>query len=69
MLILPQLFGFQMKPWLYGDSFSLCTKETLFLKILQKQLFVCVGVYMNEKKNLEKVNKNVNFLFKGQAFE
>lgn len=55
MLILPQLFGFQMKPRLYGDSFSLCTKETLFLKSYRSNyLYVWVYTWMKKKKNLSK---------------
>lgn len=35
-------------------------KRKAFLKILQKQLLVCVSVGMNEKY-LVRMNKNVNF--------
>lgn len=60
MLILLQLFGLQMKLWLYGDSLFLCTKQNIFLKSHRNE-YLCVLVYIWIRKLSKKwITKNVH---------
>lgn len=67
MWIRLQPLGFQMKLWLYGNSFFLHTKESIFLKSHRnKCLYVLVYTWIR-KLSKKWIAKNVHFHSSGQT--
>lgn len=67
MWIRLQPLGFQMKLWLYGNSFFLHTKESIFLKSHRnKCLYVLVCTWIR-KLSKKWIAKNVHFHSSGQT--